>query len=169
MSPHISNRRTHKSRELRRRVLLPARMRTCAGWSDACILNISSRGLLIQSAHAFSQGSVIELRHRDHVIVGRVVWRDGAKAGLQADERLPVEQILSLADSPVLSLTAGSPGPVERRKIPRTHEQSRVQSRMLEFVGVAIIAAMLSIGAFVMVGEALAHPLAKVRLALGAG
>ena len=37
-----------RPRELRRRVILPARLRTGADWSDTCMLNISSRGLLIQ-------------------------------------------------------------------------------------------------------------------------
>ena len=55
---------------LRRRVLLPARMRTSAGWSDACILNVSSRGALIHAKRPITQGSVVELRHGDHVIVG---------------------------------------------------------------------------------------------------
>lgn len=157
----------HKPRELRRRVLLPARMRTGAQWSDACILNVSSRGALIHSSRPFARGSVIELRHGDHVIVGRVVWREGAKAGLQSEERVPVEQILSLADGPALFLSA-VPFGVERRRRSRTHEQSRLQSRALEFASVAVIAVALSSVAFALVGKALANPLAKVSAALGA-
>ena len=159
-------RRNHKSRELRCRVLLPARLRTGASWSDACILNVSSRGALIHSSRPFARGSVVELRHGDHVIVGRVVWREGPKAGLQSDDRVPVEQILSATDGPALRLSA-SPAGVERRRQPRTHDQSRMQSRAFEFAGVAIIAVALSSAAFALVGEALAQPLARVNAALG--
>jgi hypothetical protein len=142
-------------------------MRTSAGWSDVCVLNISSRGLLIHSSRAFPQGSIIELRHLDHVIIGRVVWRRGAKAGLQAEDRLAVDQILSLADSPGLSLTAARHAPVERRRAPRTHEQSRQRSRMVEFASLVLIGAALSLGAVGMVDRALAGPLEQVRTALG--
>ena len=141
-------------------------MRTGATWSDACILNVSSRGLLIHASRPFGQGSVVELRHGEHVIVGRVVWREGAKAGLRSDDRLPVEQILSLTDGPVVRLSA-VPSGVERRRRPRTHEQSRIRSRIIEFAGVAVIAVALSSATFALVGKALAHPLAQVRSALG--
>ena len=140
-------------------------MRTGAGWSDACILNVSSRGALIHSNRPFAEGSVIELRHGDHVIVGRIVWRVGPKAGLQSDDRVPVEQILSATDGPAIRLSV-TPG-VERRRRPRTHEQSRMQSRAFEFAGVVIIAVALSSAAFALVGEALAQPLARVSAALG--
>jgi hypothetical protein len=142
-------------------------MRTSAGWSDVCILNISSRGLLIHSGRAFPQGSIIELRHLDHVIVGRVVWRRGAKVGLQAEDRLAVDQILSLADSPGLSLTAAQHTPVERRRALRTHDQSRQRSRMIEFAGLALVGAAFSLGAVGMVERAFAGPLEQARIALG--
>ena len=100
------------------------------------------------------------------MIVGRVVWKDGPKAGLQSDDRVPVEQILSLTDGPVLSLSA-VPSGVERRRRPRTHEQSRIRSRIIEFAGVAIIAVALSSATFALVGQAFAQPLAQVRAALG--
>ena len=141
-------------------------MRTGATWSDACILNVSSRGALIHCSRPFSQGSAVELRHGDNVVIGRVVWREGAKAGLQSDARVPVEQILSLAHGPALRLNS-APAGAERRRRPRTHEQSRIKSRALEFAGVAIIAVALSSAAFALVGEALAQPLAQVSAALG--
>src|SRR4029078_12325215 len=95
-----------RPRELRRRVVLPARMRMDSSWCDACILNISSRGLMIHVARGAPSGDTVELRRGDHVIVARVVWRDGSRAGLHSDDRLPVEQILSLSQAPALQLTA---------------------------------------------------------------
>jgi len=158
----------HKSREWRRSVLLKARMRTAAGWSDACILNISSRGLLIHASRASDRGSVVEVRQGEHVIRARVMWSDGARAGLRADELLPVESILSLDDSTAFRLTAPR-REVERRLRPRTHEQSRIRGRLFEFATFAVIAICVGAIAFSLVGEALARPLAQVRSALGGG
>ena len=95
-------------------MVLPARMRHGAAWSDACILNVSSRGLLIHTSRQAPMGSEIELRRGEHVILARVVWRDGAKVGLRADDRVPIEEIVTLGQSRVLQLSAG--GSVERRK-----------------------------------------------------
>jgi len=161
--------RSHRPRELRRRVLLPARMRTSAGWSDACILNVSSRGLLIRANQTIAEGSNIELRHREHVIVAQVVWRCGQRAGLQAEDWVPVDEIMILSHTPLLQLTAGGPGQVERRKQPRTHDDSRLLGRMIEFASVAIIAITLSGGLYTLVAEALGEPMARIRLALDGG
>src|SRR5215213_7636016 len=98
--------RGQRPRELRRRVLLPARIRTSAGWGDACILNISSRGLLIHSNGKASDDGVVELRHGPLVITARVAWRNGQRIGLASEERLPVDQIVTLGISPALELIA---------------------------------------------------------------
>jgi hypothetical protein len=158
---------TQKPRELRRRVILPARLRMGAHWSDACILNISSRGLMIQASRAAPEGTVIELWKGDYVIVARVVWRKGTRAGLRSEERVPVEEILSLAQSPGLQLTAttGRP-PYERRKRARTHEDNRIRARIMEFASVLLIGAFFAGSAYTLVEEALARPLAAVRTAL---
>jgi len=157
-----------KPRELRRRVVLPARLRMGAHWSDACILNISSRGLMIQASRAAPEGSVIELWKGDYVIVARVVWRKGVRAGLRSEERVPVEEIMSLAQSPGLQLTATNDRPLyERRKRPRTHEDNRLRARMMEFASVALIGAFFAGSAYSLVEQALARPLAAVRTALG--
>ena len=147
--------------------MLPARLRAGAQWSDTCILNISSRGLLIHSARAAPEGSIIELRRGDQVIVARVMWREGARVGLQADERLPVEQIMSLGQSHALQLTASSGPAVERRKQPRTEVDARLRGRAIEFASVAVIAASLALTIWSMASEALARPMAAVSAALG--
>jgi hypothetical protein len=159
---------SHRSRELRRRVMLPARLRTGAQWTDTCILNISSRGLLIHSGRAAPEGSTIELRRGEHVIVARVMWRDGARVGLQCDERLPVEQIMSLGQSQALQLTASTNTMVERRHQPRPKViDARLRGRAMEFVSVAAIAASLALTIWSMADEALAKPMAAVSAALG--
>jgi len=147
--------------------MLPARLRTDAGWGDGSILNISSRGLLIHSRRAAVRGSMIEVRHGDLAIVARVVWSNGPHVGLQSAQRLSVEQILSLGQAPALQLTAVNGRPVDRRKRPRSHEDSRTRGRLFEFAAVAMLAAVVAGFAFDLVREALSKPLALVETALG--
>jgi hypothetical protein len=101
------------------------------------------------------------------VIVARVVWRSGVRAGLQAEDRVPVEEILTIGQSPALQLIAGERPSHERRKRPRTHEQSRFRARALEFASIAVTAACLAGAAAITMEKVLARPLAMVSFALG--
>ena len=162
-----NDRPAYRSRELRRRVVLPARLRSGAQWSDTCILNISSRGMMIHSGQPASTGTIVELRRGEHVILARVMWRDGGRIGLQSKERLPVEEILSLSQSKALRLVASSGTLVERRKHPRrSGEDARLRGRAFEFAGVLTIVASLTIGAWAMAEQAFARPLAIVEGAI---
>jgi hypothetical protein len=142
---------------------MPARLRHGASWSDACILNISSRGLMIHSGRPLAQGTVVEICRGDYVILARVMWRDGAKAGLRAENRVPVEEIIVLGRSPACELIAGAG---ERRKRPREPDRSRLQGRALEFAGAVTIAFALAGAGLAMVQQAFARPLATVSAAL---
>ena len=98
------------------------------------------------------------------MIVARVVWRDGARAGLRTDERVPVEEIVMLGHAPALQLTA--PGG-ERRRGPRAEESSRLRGRTVEFVGLLAIVTALAGAGVSMIGAAFARPLGAVVTALG--
>lgn len=154
-----------KPREPRISVCVPARLRIGAQWTDACILNVSSRGLLIHSADPAERGTYVELRRADQVIVARVIWRSGSLAGLRAQDRVPVEAIAT-------SRSRGEPRTqpatsfVERRSVPRDHDRSRMRGRALEFASAGIIAATLSVAVLSIVSQALAQPFAKVSTAL---
>lgn len=140
-------------------------MRYGASWSDACILNVSTRGLLIHTSRNTPAGSQIELWRGERVIVARVVWRAGAKAGLRADEPVPVDQILTLGQSQALQLGAGH-GHGERRKYPRAEDKHRLRGKAIEFASVVVIGASLASAAAIMVEEAFARPLALVQQSL---
>ena len=156
----------HRPRELRRRVVLPARLRHGAGWSDACILNVSSRGMMIQSAKPSTLGSTVELYRGAYVIQAKVMWLDGLRAGLQVDEGLPVEDILTQGQAPGLHITAVDSRLVDRRTRPRGADASRWRGRAIEFGGTAFIAVMLCAAAVTMLSEAFARPMAMVERAL---
>jgi hypothetical protein len=157
-----------RPRELRRRVMLPARVRIGARWSDACILNLSSRGLMIRTGDGADEGSVVELRRGDQAIFARVIWRDGSKAGLHTDEYLPVEEIMTLDQVGALQVTAADSLAMERRRKRRPiHHDSRRRARLMQFVGTLAIAVGLSMAVLSMVYQAFARPLAMIEAALG--
>jgi hypothetical protein len=130
-------------------------------------LNVSSRGLLINaSAVATSQGSTIELWHGDHLIVATVVWRKGTRAGLRAEDKIAVDQILALSKGSSAQLTAGEWPYAERRKKPRSAGESRIRARATQFASLSVIAASLAAIALAVVLEAFAQPMAAVTAAL---
>ncbi|HEX6785386.1 MAG TPA: PilZ domain-containing protein [Sphingomicrobium sp.] len=162
--------RGDRPRELRRRVLIPARIHSSARWTDACILNISSRGLLIQSSRLGAEGSLVELRRGDHVIVARVVWRDGTRAGLQSEDRVPVEEIMSQSASGNLRLVASEGAIIDRRQSRRAPQlDARLRGRALEFIGIIAILSVFAAAVWTMAQQALHRPLAQVEAALGSG
>jgi hypothetical protein len=157
----------HRPRELRRRVVVPARVRTGAQWSDACILNISSRGLLIHSSRPAPEGSVVQILRAGHLMVARVVWCEAARSGLHSDEPLPVEDILSIKQSRPLQPIAASGVIRDRRKQRRIAHDARLRGRAMEFAAVGGIAVALAVGAWGMTEHALAKPLGRVAATLG--
>jgi hypothetical protein len=146
---------------------MAARLRSSTGWADTCILNISSRGLLIHSARTGPEGSKVELWRGEHVIVARVVWQDGSRAGLQTEHRLPVEEILSLNTSDPLVLTVHEEPSPDWPTGERGRKNGRSEGRMIGFAGVVLVACSLAATAYDMVEQALAHAVALIDQALG--
>ena len=140
-------------------------MRTQSGWSDACILNISSRGLLVYSAGAAELGSFVEVRRGGQLVVARVVWRTNQRIGLCSTDPIHVDDLIStdVAAAVVRSTRAFTP---ERRKIPRDGNSSRSRGRAAEFIATVLIGAILAGSCAVGVSRALSKPLSQVRSAL---
>jgi hypothetical protein len=94
------------------------------------------------------------------------MWQDGARAGLQTDERLAVEDILSLSSSAAMSLSATETVSTDRRTKPREPDR-RNQGRKFEFFGVIAMGCVFAAMAYGMVEQTLARPLALIEAALG--
>lgn len=147
-------------------------MRVGASWGDACILNISTNGLLMQAPAPPPRGAYLELRRGRHAIVARVIWANHHRFGLRTQDLLPVEAIInepeSCNDELQRSTVNGTAG--ERRSLPRDrqvqHENSRMQSRMMEFVCMAIFVASAAGVVFGTLNQAFAGPLSNVSAAL---
>lgn len=112
-------------------------MRVGAAWRNASLLDLSSRGLMIQASEPPPDGAYLELRRGRHIIVARVIWSRDRRCGLRAQDELPIDAIIAEPDRSAGPLIV--PG-CERRAEPAArigpataHERSRWRSRACEF------------------------------------
>lgn len=152
-----------RPREDRLRVMLPARMRSEGGWSDACILNISSRGLLVYSSGKTRPGTFVEIRRGRQLVVARVVWKNNQRIGLSSPDRVHMQDIIS-DDAGAAAVVA--PTAVERRAVPRTDARSRQRGRMLEFSFLVIVTTAIATWSAVFVHSVMQRPLSRVQSTL---
>lgn len=163
----VNRRSGLRPRELRRRVVLPARLRCGSQWSDACILNLSSRGMMIRTGYAAQEGSIIEVRRDQHIIGGRVMWRNGSKIGLHCDDGVPVDDILTLGACASLRLVSHNGALLDRRRLPRPHrDQPRHAGRLIQFAAILTIVLLLAFSGVLWVRATLAAPLRAAETAL---
>lgn len=158
-----------KTREERRNLVLPARLRDDAGWRDVTICNVSSRGLMAKCAAPPPKGAFVEVRHRSTCIVGQVRWAQGMRFGLRTQDRIDVIGLIA-------GKAAAAPGGNDRRAVERppqrtpemAAERSRVVARAINWsIAAVTIAAAVGLVAS-MASTALRKPLERVEHALGA-
>ena len=155
-----------KPREARRKVMIQARMRDGALWSDALILNVSSRGLLIRSDQPPSRGSYLEIRRGGYVMVARVVWSNAGRIGVQTQDVISAECLISDPVGAAIPASSSATNQVERRAAPRAtqvrHDSSREKARAIEFAAISLTCA----GVAILIGIAMIEVVAKpVRVA----
>lgn len=156
-----------KPREPRHKVLVRARMKAGPEWHDTCILNISSRGMLLQAADPPVRGSYLEIRRGALVIVARVMWCKHHCFGVKSQDALPVDAIVRDIEVPVVGegVRVGERRTAARPMLP-TATCSRHQGRMVEY-GFAIALAVVVAGfAASEVYGALSAPVEAVTAAL---
>ena len=151
-----------KPREERRNVVLQARIRADRGWGDACILNLSSQGMLLYSAQPAKLGSVVEIRRGEQAIIARVVWRENNRIGLRSQGRLQLQQVVAGTDLATSQQVGTVNLTADRRKQERRFEHSRTLGRMLEFVSVSAAGALLALAAYSLVAHSLTGPFSQV-------
>ncbi len=161
-----------KQREARNKVMLPVRIRQDSGWGDACIRNVSSRGLMLQIEDAPPKGSFIEIRRQNVVIVGQVRWSRGDCCGLRSQDRIPVAELMTngaVSQKPRFD----DAGFVERRTAARVlspheiAEASRMKSVLFQratFIAGAVIAALVLAS---LLFDVLNRPMAMIAAKLG--
>jgi hypothetical protein len=158
-----------KPREPRQKVLLKARMRVGVSWADACILNLSSRGMLIQSGSAPQRGNYLEIRRGRHVVVARVIWSCDERFGVETQGPVYAAELIREADN---SSVATRPASDERRAAPRFREKSeasRWRGRAFEFGSLALFGIASAFLLFATIDELLGRPLSALGAALRQG
>lgn len=161
----------HQSREQRTPVRIPARLKSDAGWGDAQICNVSSRGLMAEHTPPPPLGSYVEICRGSFSVVGRVRWIATDRFGVQAVEDIDLAELTDARGRPASTLK-------ERRRRPRTVELARAPSiaeqaatarrigKAFEFV---ILVAAIALGSVTLAGavaSTLAAPLDQVQSAL---
>jgi hypothetical protein len=150
--------------------MIKARMRSGASWHDVWVLNVSLHGVGIQASEPTARGTYVEIRRGPHVIVARVAWSKGRRAGLRSQDPIAIRAIVNdLGEAPAQT-NEGTGRPVERRRSPRTehqrHDRSRFLGRAMEFACLALVAGAVALTAFGSVEQALARPLSRISDAL---
>ena len=159
-----------KKREPRHKVLVRARIKAGATWHDACILNISSRGMLMQAGVPPVRGSYLEIRRGPVVVVARVMWTKQHRFGIKSQDVLSIDSIV--CETPSAAPRENCPPP-ERRAAGRpslpTNERSRIHGRIMEYGFAAALAVAAAVFAAGQVYSILARPADAVGAALAGG
>lgn len=156
-----------KEREARHDVQLPARLRGDDSWSDVCIRNVSSHGMMLLIGNPPERGTYIEVRRGNAVVIGRVMWVSAGRCGLRTKERISVAE-LTMANAPLADTRSG-----DRRAQARAHHpgeaaaRSAAMGRLMQFA--ATVALVLAAGGFIAHATygVLATPSAAIARAFG--
>ena len=143
-----------KARDPRKTVLLRAQVRAGATWTDACIVNVSSRGLGLQAATPPEWRSYVEVRSGSQTVVARVAWATKHRFGLKIQDPLLLSAATGKSESLALP-TAKTPSAAGDRE--------RRFGRALEFAGLGLAAAAAALLLADTVGKALLDPMSRVR------
>jgi hypothetical protein len=143
--------------EDRTRALVRATLRGDGDEREACILDVSSRGLLLTAAVPPPRGSFIELVVGRHSLIGQVKWSSQRRFGLVLRERISVVGLLS-GDQQAIKLAPRRKLSKQRRRVA---EGTAPLARMIQF---GMLIAALGAGAF-MLSRVSSQGLAPLRLA----
>jgi hypothetical protein len=149
--------------------MLQARMRSASGWSDACILNVSSNGLLIYSDGAAKPGSLVEVCRGGQMVIARVVWRTNQRIGLCSSEKVRIDDLVSDETVAAASRACVEGGRSDRRRRPRDPHRSRTLGRAMEFAFVIAVGVALAGTAAFSAWKVLAVPMEAYSSALAPG
>lgn len=164
----------YKNREARRQVLIPCRIKSVRGWGDACIHNISSRGMMIACDDPLAPGEYLDLRRGRQVVIGRVVWRRERFAGIRTQDAISADALVNeprLENRPAKSDAEGDRRNARERLVSeidaaRRMERSRSISSALQFGALGLFGITAAAAIAVQVGHVLAAPTQQISAAL---
>lgn len=163
---------SYRTREMRRPVNIGARMRKDAGWSDAVVRDISTRGVMAICSAPPMRGEFVELRCGSQVIVAQVVWARQGRFGARVRERLDLADFVpglrpSTPPRPVARHQAARFQVIkpERRSIAEQAEASRRTARVFEFAAMGLAGTAFALVVASTAYQALAVPLSAINAA----
>jgi hypothetical protein len=152
--------------------MIMARVRMGSSWSDACILNLSTRGMLVRAPKSPARGAYLEIRRGAYVIVARVIWSMPDRFGVQTQDPVPADGLIRDPEGSPPSAEPEEAGFRERRARSRPHEvrheASRRKGRAMEFGVLIAFAALTAILIGDSIAGAFAVPLGLADAALAA-
>lgn len=158
-----------KAREPRRQVMISARLRDGLGWTEARILNVSSRGLLLHASKPPERGSYVEIWGGARRIVARVVWARQGRFGVRTQDEIIAEAMVAggkAADGPGETPGMGHGKWRLSPQLPARLERSRKLGRSMQFLWASAVGVAAATLAFDAVKGSLARPLATVSAEL---
>ncbi|MEK9209905.1 PilZ domain-containing protein [Sphingomonas sp. 2378] len=164
----------YKSREARRQVLIPCRIKSVRGWGDACIHNVSSRGMMLASDDPLQAGEYVDIRRGRQVVIGRVIWRRDRFSGIRTQDRISADALVNeprLEGKPAALASGGDRRDAPHRMVSeidaaRRMERSRSISSALQFGALCLFGLAAAATIAVQVGHMLAAPSARIQQAL---
>ena len=133
-----------KVREQRRAVHIAARMQCGTEWTDICIKNMSSRGLMAQAERPPPPRAYVEIRRGTQRVIGRTVWSANGSFGICSQDRIDIDAIVG---EPRLDRRPASPGaalPERRRdrvRVATPQERADRSRRLASAVQFAVLVA----------------------------
>jgi len=149
---------------------MAARVRVGSSWIHARIVNLSSRGMMLQSEWTPTRGNYLEVRRGRHVVVARVIWSDDHRFGIQTQGRV-------CADALIRDVDVASPKGVatcvadDRRMAPRRdckHDANRMRARAMEFGTFSVAGVGFAMLMFSAVSGLLGTPVSAIKTAFAA-
>ena len=165
--------RGYRSRSPRKSVVVPCRINAGGLWTDGCIRNVSTRGMMISAETSLKIGSYVDIRRGTLAITGRVAWVIGPRFGVRTQDDISAE---ALVGEPVLKQRPSDQVGNDRRAPARADsarsaaaraDQSRQMSSILQYICLALLGVGFATFTAVQVYHLLAHPLGRISRALG--
>ena len=131
--------------EDRSKVMIRASLRDAGPIRDACVLDLSTRGLLATTANPPKYGEFIEITVNNKALVGHVKWSSERRFGIVFRERVSVISIINGGSEPV-KLKAARMARANARGSSESYADSRQFSQILQLAvlaGCAICAAFI--------------------------
>lgn len=140
-------------------------MRNGSQREDVRIVDLSGGGLCLLGANSHRRGEYVELNRGNHSIVGRVVWATSQKLGLVAQDKIPIEALISDPNC-LIELSPAALSAVTMRNV-KLQDSSRFVALAIQTSALAFAGGCAALLAVSLVQDAFARPMHSIAAALG--